>query len=588
MVAVSARALLVEAVDVVWAGWRVGEPALMPPRVIVPLEIRAAALLKLRRIRAARELEGDRNDPLARLLDPTFNPIDDEGLPLWVYEHSRIGLKIPGKLHAKQLEALRHQSLHRWLFWGNQTGKTTFGAIDMVLSALGRHPLQLAGVLRLPPFTGWASALSWELWQKILLPELLTWIPFDRIIDAPEPHVMSMKRDIIIRADNGTESRITGKAAEQGPSKYQSARVDQVWLDEEHPKAIWDEMQPRLLRYGGRTLATMTPILGMTWVYSDVYEPVKLGAIPIERHWFSHAGTEDNPSIKESARIEMRAELANNPSQLAAREHGYFVKPVGAIYPFELEKHGVDLEGEDLTTFVRRSKLYGGVDLGKWRFAFSWGGVERFGDDEGALTIVDEMFSQNEDVDTRAKKIDDQLKSYGVKDIDIYGDCADPDGLLALNQALERLHSPYQVIPVEARLKSVTAGILRVGSLFKRGALKVRRGMGKESMWYRGMSSSSMGQPVRGSRWIWEATNWQYAKAQDGKVQTDTPDDATADGADMMDETRYLVMQWLGPVEEVKPVRAPTLLQRLQLELDDLDNAASGDDETKYGTVLRQ
>lgn len=555
----------------------------MPPRVIVPIEIRAAALLKLRRIQAERALTGQHSDPLARLMDPAFTDT------FWHYEHSRIGPEIPGKLHAKQLEALLNPALHRWLFWGNQVGKTSFGAIDMALSVLGRHPLQASGIEPMPPFTGWASALSWELWQKILLPELLTWIPRDRIIDAPEPHVLSTKRDIVIRADNGTESRITGKAAEQGASKYQSARVNKVWLDEEHPKAIWDEMQPRLLRYGGRTVATMTPILGMTWVYSDIYEPVKLGAIPKERHWYSHAGLKDNPAITEKAREELRAELANNPSQLAAREEGVFVKPVGAVLPFELEKHGVTLEGDELREFVKRTRHYGGVDLGKWRFAFSWGGVERFGDDEGALTIIDEVFSQNEDADKRALRIHTQLKSYGVKEIDIYGDCADPDGLLELNQAFERLGSPFHVIPVQAKNKSVVAGIMRLESLLNRGGLKVRRGIGADAMWYRGMSTSQLGQPVRGSsRWVWEASNWQYAKAQDGKIQKDVPDDATADGADMMDETRYLVMEWLGPIDEPKPKRALTVVQRLQLELDELDNEAQGADEAKYGTVLRQ
>jgi N6-adenosine-specific RNA methylase IME4 len=28
-------------------------------------------------------------------------------------------------LHAKQLEAFTNDARHRWLFWGNQVGKTT-------------------------------------------------------------------------------------------------------------------------------------------------------------------------------------------------------------------------------------------------------------------------------------------------------------------------------------------------------------------------------------------------------------------------------------------------------------------------------
>lgn len=548
----------------------------------VPFETQAAAALHLRRLRNVPKFAVELTDPLRRLMDPAFTPV------AWEYDGSRIGALIPGKLHAKQLEALTNPATHRWLFWGNQTGKTTLGAVDMVLSALGRHPAQIAGVEPMPPFTGWASALSWELWEKILLPELLTWIARDRVIDAPLPHVHSTKRDIVIRADNGTESRITGKAAEQGAAKYQSARVNKAWLDEEHPRAIWDEMQPRLLRYGGRTIGSMTPILGLTWVYGEVYEPVKMGQIPTTRHWYSHAGLKDNPAITPAAREELRAELRNNPSQLAAREEGLFVKPIGAVLPFELEKHGVDLEGDALRAFVKRTRHYGGVDLGKWRFAFSWGGVEKFGDDEGKLTLIDEVFSQNEDASTRAKKIHDQLQFYEVKDIDLWGDCADPDGLLELNQALERLRSPYHVMPVQAENKRIGAGIMRLESLLNRGALKVRKGMGRDTLWFQGMTASSHGRPVRGSRWVWEASNWQYAKSIEGKVQKDAPDDATADGADMMDETRYLAMEWLGPVEEVKAPRALTLVERLARELDEMDDEAKGPDEAKYGTVLRQ
>lgn len=528
--------------------------------------------------RAARIVREQATDPLTRLLDPAFTDT------LWEYEHSRIGVAIPGNLHPKQREALTNPAIHRWLFWGNQVGKTSVGAVDMALSVLGRHPLQATGVEPMPPYVGWASALSWDLWEKILLPELLTWIPVDRLVDAPTPHVKSMKRDILVRADNGSLSRITGKSAEQGAAQYQSARVNKVWLDEEHPEAIWDEMQPRLLRYGGRTLGTMTPLLGMTYVYHRFYEPVKLGAIAPTRHWFSHAGLKDNPAITDAARAELRAELANNPSQLAAREDGHFVRPIGAVYKFDLATHGVDLSPEQVQRFLATANCYGGLDLGKWRFAFSWGGVSP----DGTLTMIDEVFSQNEDADTRAKRIHDQLKSYGVRSIAIYGDCADPDGLLELNQAFERLGSPYTVLPVEMVKKSRSAGILRVESLLTRGALKVRRGMGGESLWRLGMNVSSLGRPVRGSRFVWEMSNWQYPKMPDGKVQKDDPDDATADGADMMDGLRYLSMMWLGPVVVHDTPKAPTLRQKLARELEELDEVERGTHDDRYGRVLRQ
>lgn len=543
----------------------------MPPTRYNDATRAAAEKERRRRVKEREAVEGFCDDPVRRLLDPAFTD------KFWYYENSRIGEQIPGNLHSKQSEALANKAAHRWLFWGNQTGKTSLGAIEMALYALGRHPQQPDTA-----FVGWASALSWDLWERVLLPELLTWIPKSRIVDAPEPFTKSTKRDIVVRADNGSLSRITGKSAEQGAAMYQSARVHFVWLDEEHPESIWDEMQPRLLRFGGRTLATMTPLLGMTWVYGRVYEPVKLGQISRDRHWYSHAGIADNPAITPEALAELRAELKNNPSQLAAREHGLFTKPIGAVYDFTLEKDGIDLEGEALVEFVRTAQCYGGIDLGLNRFAFAWGGVGP----DGTLVLIDEVFSQREDADARAKAIDEQLKLYHVKDILIYADCADPTELQELNDALARMESKYYVLSVEMKNKRKTHGIARMESLITRKALKMRRTMGRGKTWYCGKNSNSSGRPVLGSRWLWEITNWQYPKTPDGKVQKDEPDDATADGADMMDGTRYLVMQWLGPVPEFVKPRNKTLAELMAQDIEDMSRTPVETDH--YGTVLRQ
>ena len=529
-------------------------------------------------------------DPLQRLFDPAFTDLT------WEYENSKIG-EIPGKLHAKQLELYVHRAIHRWALWGNQSGKTTLGAVDVVMCSLGRHPLQLSGLLRMPPFTSWASALTWELWEKILLPELLTWIPPGRIVGDPPPAFrQSTKRDIIVLGDNGRESRITGKAAQQGPQAYQSARVNLVWLDEEHPEAVWDEMQPRLLRFGGRTLATMTPLLGMTYVHGRMYEPVKTGRIPPTRHFYSHAGVADNPGINKESIAEMTEELKHNPSQLESRLHGHFTRPTGAVLPWDPEVH---LTKEPLApadprmTLLRlRGAWYGALDLGKWRFHFQFGVADK----DANFLLIDEYFSQNEDVDVRAKAMHALVvKLWRIpagearNAISIPADCADPVGIKELNEAFERIDSPLRVYAIEAPLKNVKAGISRVESMMNRGAFKVRRGMGADMQWRLGKNAASGGHPMMGSRWMWEAANWQYPKAEDGKVQKDEPDDKSADGADAMDGTRYLMMQFFPADAPTKPKKTPTRAERLQKELEDLDrDEQRPTDREKYGGVLRQ
>lgn len=529
----------------------------------------------------------ERIDPLRRLMDPSFTERN------WFYEHSKIG-DLPGQLHPKQLEMLHCESQHRWAFWGNQTGKTTLGVVDLVLKALGRHPLQLLGKLRMPPRVAWASALTWELWEKVLLPEILTWVPPWRIIDAPPAFKHSTRRDVIILADNGRESRITGKAAQQGEGAYQAARVDDVLLDEEHPEAVWDEMQPRLLRFRGRTLGTMTPLLGFTWVHGRVYEPVQTGRITPDRHFYTHAGISDNPGIDKDAIEELTAELKHNPSQLESRLKGHFTRPTGAVLPWDpikhLTKNEIAPDDNRMVILRARGSWCGALDLGKWRFAFSFGVADR----EGHFLLVDEYFSQNEDATVRAKGMHAILRKWHVPDtIAIPADCADPDGINDLNEAFEAIGSPYSVYAIAGEKKAVTAGIQRLENLLNRGAFKVRRGMSADMPWRLRKNAQGDGQPMMGSRWMWEASNWQYPKAADGKPQKDEPDDATADGADMMDTARYIAMEFF-PAEKPKDDKKnPTREERLRKEFEDMDKQEQEFEQreeatNKYGSVLRQ
>jgi phage terminase large subunit-like protein len=478
-------------------------------------------------------------DPLQRLLDPSFTNV------LWEYEYSRTEPEIPGSLHAKQSEVLESDARHRWLFWGNQVGKTTIGAVDVVLLALGRHPHQKWK----PPVTQWASALTWELWEKILLPELLTWIPKDRLIKSPEPHVHSMNRDILLRADNGKISRITGKAAQQGAAMYQSARVHQVWLDEEHPEAVWNEMQPRLLRHGGRTISTMTPLKGFTWVYHRVYEPWKKGSED-ERVFCSHAGLVDNPAIGSEEIKALDEALKHAPAQLAARKYGHFVKPEGLALNFDPDKHNTGMDDDEVMQLAGMGQVFAGIDFGSWRFAFNLFAVDR----DGVVTRIGEIYDQRQSGDVegslisplerRAKAVIEMAGEHGLETLRIWGDAANPTDMSELNSYFVKLKSKLRVVPVAMENKIRTASVDRINDLLGRGALRFRKGVMNNQVWMMGYNTASSGTPVEGSRLMWEMQNWAYPKPADGKAQKQDPDDNTADGADAIASMRYAIMSW--------------------------------------------
>lgn len=476
-------------------------------------------------------------DPLSRLFDPDFRATS------WSYQHSRIDSPLPGKLHAKQRAALEAVGGHKhvFLFWGNQVGKTTLGAIITVLIALGRHPTLTKWDA---PVVCWASALSWELWEKVLLPEILTWIPPSRIRSAPAPMKHSTNRDIFVTADNGRVSRITGKAAEQGADKYQSARVHFIWMDEEHPESVWDEMQPRLLRHGGHTLTTATPLKGLTWMFSRIYEPWRKGERPDV--YCSHAGLVDNPSIPREEIAGLARELATNPAMLAARLYGKFMRSTGLVLkPIPVRPMG-DTPKERLEAkraLVRRGSVTAGVDFGLHRFAF----VLAAADHAGELVLLAEYFSQGESLETRATAVTAELERLEVSPyrIRFVGDCANPTDILELNLAFERIKSPYRVGAVDGEHKIIKAGIARILGLLGNGELSRASDLGEGQLWHEGRTAALAGRAIMGSRLLWELEHWSWPKTTERQpAQRDVPDDHSADGADMMAALRYLVMAW--------------------------------------------
>jgi hypothetical protein len=213
---------------------------------------------------------------------------------------------------AKQLEALTQPGAsHRWLFWGNQVGKTTLGAVDIVLSALGRHPLQLVGLPRCRRVT--ALGLGADVGavgedSAAGAPDVDPEVAGS--CDAPPPFAKPVD-EARHRHPAPTTARSRASPARRGAGRRAlpvGALHQASGSTRSIPKRVWDEMQPRLLRYGGTALATMTPLKGLTYVHGRVYEPVTRWSsrIPNPReHWYSHAGLRRQPGDHAEALDEM-------------------------------------------------------------------------------------------------------------------------------------------------------------------------------------------------------------------------------------------------------------------------------------------
>lgn len=228
------------------------------------------------------------------------------------------------------------------------------------------------------------------------------------------------------------------------------------------------------------------------------------------------------------------------------------------------DEHLEDLTDAKAQEMVQRAArsgtmgLWAGIDFGAWRF----GCVFRASDKSGRAHEIAEYFSQRGDsLEHRAKAIDAIGKHYGYPaGFAIWGDAANPTDILEINLAFQRIGSSYRVVPVAMENKMRKASVDRLNDLLDRHAITYRRDVvqataailalvfkrpvGDFLTWQLGWNASGAGVQMTGSRLKWEVEHWGYPIPKEGEPQEQDPDDATADGADMVAGDRYGIMSW--------------------------------------------
>lgn len=250
-------------------------------------------------------------------------------------------------VHVKQLDWHKCQKRNKWTLSGNRTGKTVGGAIEMVLSMLGEdakkyieawpEEIRQEYMPMITRFKGhseaWVVSLSNEVQRDVAQKELLKWLPKSEIAainaregkrDDPENAIL----DFIV-LNNG--NIIGFKSVDQGRAKFQGTSKKLIWFDEEPPKEIYDECMMRTLDCQGYIIGTMTPLLGLTFVYDDIYlndtKPINKQDPEIHCAQWSW---EDNPFLEESER--KRLESMYTEAELEARKRGRFIMPGACVF----------------------------------------------------------------------------------------------------------------------------------------------------------------------------------------------------------------------------------------------------------------
>lgn len=225
-----------------------------------------------------------------------------------------------------QTEFHKGTEIGRILVGGNRAGKTVGGACESIWRLQGSHPYQQ---VKPAPVYGRGSAVDIEQGlKKIMLPEISRWLPPSSLTNGSWEDSYD-KQGRLLTLENG--SQMDFLTYEMDAEKHAGTSRDFLWFDEEPPEHIFNEDLLRTVDVRGKWYLTMTPVLGMTWLYYSYYEPIVVNGIENKYVALYQAPTEDNPYLPEGAIDIVLEGMSDEEKQ--ARKYGKFMAASGLIYP---------------------------------------------------------------------------------------------------------------------------------------------------------------------------------------------------------------------------------------------------------------
>jgi phage terminase large subunit-like protein len=292
--------------------------------------------------------------------------------------------------HAKQHDLLTVTDKRlRAFLGGNRSGKTTVGIADDLVQAVDRDavPEHLLQYKRWePPFycrictPDFTATMEGVIFQK-----LREWAPKRQLVGNAWAKAYD-KQNRVLRFKNGSWFQFM--TYEQDLDKFGGAALHRIHYDEEPPESIRKECLMRLIDYGGEELFTMTPLMGMTWMFDTVWEAWQKAELP-----HGHVvivDMDDNPYLDADTKEYVLAGLSHEERQ--ARKEGRFVHFGGLIYnDFNKTDHvipAVREPADDEDSPWAGHTIYVGIDPGSRNMAAA---VFCAFSPDGVLTVFDEL-----------------------------------------------------------------------------------------------------------------------------------------------------------------------------------------------------
>ena len=236
--------------------------------------------------------------------------------------HNKLLFYNKEKVHKKQIEFHKCTKRNRWVFGGNRSGKSECGAVEVVWLSRGIHPFKQ----NKKNVEGWVVSLSQQVQRDVAQKKILEYLNPEWIVEvvmqsgrksSPQNGVIDY---IIIQNVFGGFSRIGFKSCDQGREKFQGASLDFVWFDEEPPYDIYLECRMRVLDKKGEIFGTMTPLKGLSWVYSEIF----LNPKNDKEIWTIQMEWADNPYLDNQEIDEMSKVLSSDELE-SRRYEGFYL-----------------------------------------------------------------------------------------------------------------------------------------------------------------------------------------------------------------------------------------------------------------------
>jgi phage terminase large subunit-like protein len=242
--------------------------------------------------------------------------------------------------HPRQVEFLDSEDPCKAFLGGNRSGKTTAGIVDDIIQAVDRNslPEHLQQFKKFePPFFCRIIAPDFvSTMEGVIFHKLREWLPKSQLKGGSWDSAYDKQRRLL-NFKNG--SRFAFMTFEQELDKFSGAALHRVHYDEEPPEEIRTENQMRLIDYGGQEMFTMTPLLGISWMYDAIYEKRHLPGFTVVQ-----VDMDDNPHLNQAAKERLLEGLSEE--ERVARKEGRFVHFGGMVFAeFSDRKHVIAAAG---------------------------------------------------------------------------------------------------------------------------------------------------------------------------------------------------------------------------------------------------